>query len=62
MFQRDILDELKRWSEKDRKPLVLRGTRQIGKTTVVNEFGKAFKQYIYINLELPNDRKPFETH
>ena len=62
MFRRSILNELKRWSDKEgRKPLVLRGARQVGKTTVVNEFGKRFRQYIYINLELPNDRQPFET-
>lgn len=63
MFRRSILDKLNSWSQKgNRKPLVLRGARQVGKTTVVNEFGKGFKQYIYINLELPNDRQPFETH
>jgi predicted AAA+ superfamily ATPase len=39
---------------------VLRGARQVGKTTVVNEFAKKFEQYIYLNLELISDRQPFE--
>ncbi|MGL6268390.1 MAG: hypothetical protein ACRC2O_10690 [Chitinophagaceae bacterium] len=35
MFERDILQEMKKWREKDsRKPLILRGGRQVGKTTV----------------------------
>lgn len=43
-----------------RKPLVLRGARQVGKTTVIEEFAQEFKQYIYLNLELPEDKLPFE--
>lgn len=34
-----------------RKPLVLRGARQVGKTTVVNQFGRTFDNYLYLNLE-----------
>src|SRR6185295_8555977 len=60
-FPRDILPELKTWAVKtNRKPLILRGARQVGKTTVINQFSKEFEQYIYLNLELPQDRKPFE--
>ncbi|MFC1731444.1 ATP-binding protein [candidate division KSB1 bacterium] len=52
MFNRAIIDNLKDWAkEKDRKPLVLRGARQTGKTTVVDLFAKDFDQYIYLNLE-----------
>jgi len=54
MFKRNIIAELDLWQAKaDRKPLVLRGARQVGKTTIVNEFAKRFEQYIYLNLELP---------
>ena len=61
MFARDIVNELVRWcKKKDRKPLVIRGARQVGKTTVIREFARNFEQFIYINLELPEDRKPFE--
>ena len=50
-FPRDIEFSLLRWSQsEDRKPLVLRGPRQVGKTSVVDEFGKRFDNYLYINL------------
>ena len=51
MFKRTILTELKKWAKKkNRKPLVIRGARQVGKTTVVNQFAQSFDQYIYLNL------------
>lgn len=61
MYKRLITQELNIWAKKaNRKPLVLRGARQVGKTTVVNQFAQQFEQYIYLNLELPEDRQPFE--
>jgi predicted AAA+ superfamily ATPase/predicted transcriptional regulator len=52
MIEREILKDLEKWRDSyQRKPLILRGARQVGKTTVVNEFAKQFKQYIYISLE-----------
>ncbi len=52
MFQRKAIQYLRQWAEKDeRKPLVLRGARQVGKTTLVNLFAKEFDTYIYLNLE-----------
>ena len=52
MFQRLALDYLRGWANKEeRKPLVLRGARQVGKTTLVELFSKDFDNYIYINLE-----------
>jgi predicted AAA+ superfamily ATPase len=61
MFKRQLLHELEKWAIKDnRKPLVIRGARQVGKTTLVNEFGKQYEQYIYLNLELNEDKEPFE--
>lgn len=61
MFKRNIITELEKWREKKpRKPLIIRGARQTGKTTVINEFASQFDQFIYLNLELPEDRKPFE--
>ena len=61
MFERNILQKLKKWRVKDsRKPLIIRGARQVGKTTVVRQFSGEFKGFIYLNLELPEDRKPFE--
>lgn len=61
MFKRNIVAELEIWlANEDRKPLVLRGARQVGKTTIINQFAKRFEQYIYLNLELSDDRLPFE--
>lgn len=60
MFQRELLHNLKLWASKDnRKPLVIRGARQVGKTTLIHEFSQQFEQYIYLNLELPNHKAPF---
>lgn len=50
------MEELQRWSEKEnRKPLVLRGARQVGKTTLVDEFSKQYDVYIKLNLEQSTD-------
>jgi predicted AAA+ superfamily ATPase len=46
----------------DRKPLVLRGARQVGKTTSVEIFSKDFDQYIYLNLEKQEERILFENN
>lgn len=61
MFTRNILTNLKEWRYcPNRKPLILRGARQVGKTTVVNEFGKSFDNYLYLNLEEASNAKIFE--
>lgn len=61
MFYRKIIKELEDWrSSSFRKPLIIRGARQVGKTTVVEAFGKQFKQYIYLNLEQNEDRALFD--
>jgi predicted AAA+ superfamily ATPase len=60
MFTRLIMGKLDEWrSGLRRKPLVIRGARQVGKTTLVHQFAEGFEQYIYLNLELPEDRQPF---
>lgn len=60
MIERRVIKELERWSQKkNRKPLVMRGARQVGKTTAIHLFARKFKQYIYLNLELLGDRQPF---
>ena len=62
MFYREIINKLKEWKERDnRKPLILRGARQVGKTTAVEMFSKEFDQYIALNLEKEEERKIFET-
>ena len=60
MLQRKILTQLAEWKARsDRKPLVLRGARQVGKTTAVDMFSKEFDNYIYLNLERAGDRNVF---
>ncbi|MCX6327849.1 MAG: AAA family ATPase [Bacteroidia bacterium] len=62
MFYREIIKNLKEWAVRDnRKPLVLRGARQVGKTTAVEMFAKEFDQYIALNLEKEEERMIFET-
>ncbi len=44
--------ELVRWSENnDRKPLLLRGARQVGKTFAVRKLAESFDSYVEINCE-----------
>lgn len=63
MFKRKILSYLEEWRDSyARKPLVLRGARQVGKTTLVNYFGKSFKQYIYFNLETEENKQIVKKH
>ncbi len=59
-FGRNILVTLRKWKNSpDRKPLILRGARQVGKTTAVQIFSREFDNYIYLNLELKGDREIF---
>jgi len=52
MFKRTIQNNLNEWArQSDRKPLILRGARQVGKTTAVDIFAKSGYNYAYVNLE-----------
>ena len=62
MFNRNVIQELKKWANKPkRKPLILRGARQVGKTTAIDIFSKEFDQYIKLNLDKEKDRRFFTT-
>lgn len=52
-MRRDIYPLLKDWKQSDRrKPLVLNGARQVGKTYALKHFGKtAYKKTVYLNFE-----------
>lgn len=52
-MQRGLLQTLIKWKEKvDRKPLIIRGARQVGKTWLMKEFGKThYKNIAYVNFE-----------
>ena len=50
---RIAIGELKKWKEKkNKKPMIIRGARQVGKTWLMKEFGKtAYKNCIYISFD-----------
>ncbi len=52
-MKRFITEELVNWkNSKDRKPLILRGARQVGKTYILKEFGKSnYENVAYFNFD-----------
>ncbi|MCR5455056.1 MAG: AAA family ATPase [Bacteroidales bacterium] len=63
MIQRALLQQLKKWKEsEDRKPLILRGARQVGKSTLVEMFSHEFDVYLHLNLDEEADRMIFEKN
>lgn len=63
MFKRLLLKDLNHWLHKpNRKPLILRGARQVGKTTLVSLFAEQFDQFISLNLERQEDKALFEQN
>ena len=52
-IQRFLIKDLIEWkNKKNRQPLILKGARQVGKTWLLNEFGRvAFDDVLYINFE-----------
>lgn len=52
-MRRDLLDDLRKWKEDEsRKPLILKGVRQCGKTYLLEEFGeKYYQDTAYFNFE-----------
>lgn len=61
MFQRKSLDRLMDWSLRTKhKPMVIRGARQVGKTTLIHEFSKEFNTFLSLNLDKKEERALFE--
>ena len=63
MYKRKIIRFLSDWSKKPHKEaLLIKGARQVGKTTIVREFGrKNYKNFVEINFELdPNAKTAFD--
>lgn len=63
-MKRKIIEKLVEWkNSKDRKPLVLQGARQIGKTYIVNMFGaEYYSNVLYCNFEKEEGLKDFFTN
>ena len=61
IYRRKLYKQLLEWkNSNNRKPLIIRGARQVGKSTLVRDFGKEFRYFIEINLEKSQDKKLFE--
>ena len=58
-MKRNALDALIRWkSSEDRKPMVLKGARQVGKTWLMKEFGRsAYDSFVYFNFDEEEELK-----
>ena len=52
-MKREIINNLIKWKESEnRKPLIVHGARQVGKTYIVKQFGKEnYDNLIYVNFE-----------
>lgn len=64
-MKRNAIEKLKQWkSSEERKPMVLKGARQVGKTWLMKEFGKEFYQNsVYFNFDEEEELKSiFETN
>lgn len=65
MLKREIYQALLLWKDdKNRRPLLLRGARQVGKTFIINKFGlDQFESYVKINFERnPEYKEIFSTN
>lgn len=56
-MERSIYSSLKKWKNSPtRKPLILQGARQVGKTYILKEFGaREYSEVVYINCDDNND-------
>jgi uncharacterized protein len=62
-FKRTIEQQLLHWKQKkNRKPLILRGARQVGKTTLVKQFAGRYAHSILLNLEKTSDLDYFNNY
>ena len=62
LIDRELNNFLERWKKSpSRLPLILRGARQVGKTTLVKEFGKSYTNFLYFNLEIYQDKQLFSN-
>lgn len=52
-MERLLMSELMKWKKKNnRKPLIIHGARQVGKTWIMKEFGKTcYDNYVYISMD-----------
>ena len=58
-MKRNAIDKLIKWkSDPERKPLIMRGARQVGKTWLMKEFGKSeYDSFVYFNFDEEEELK-----
>ena len=58
-MKRNAMEELKKWqADPERKPMVLRGARQVGKTWLMKEFGQnCYDHFVYFNFDEEDELK-----
>lgn len=64
-LKRSAITELIRWKDSaERKPMVLKGARQVGKTWLMREFGQSYyDHFVYFNFDEEDELKSiFETN
>ncbi len=62
-FKRKIYSDLVEWKDSSvRKPLILRGARQVGKTTLIKYFSENYSHSIFLNLEKNEHFSYFEMY
>ena len=64
-MKRSAIQALKEWkTNEDRKPMVLKGARQVGKTWLMKEFGRTcYESFVYFNFDEEDELKSiFETN
>ena len=64
-MKRNTIHDLEKWKkDEERKPLVLRGARQVGKTWLMKEFGRNYyNNFVYFNFDEEDELKSiFETN
>ena len=59
ILKRNAIEDLIKWkSSEERKPMVLKGARQVGKTWLMKEFGKNYyNSYVYFNFDEEDELK-----
>ncbi|HPI37887.1 MAG TPA: AAA family ATPase [Ignavibacteriaceae bacterium] len=61
MIKRTLLQNLNTWKKNPaRKPLIIRGARQVGKTTLIKSFAESYENRILLNLEKETDKRIFK--
>lgn len=57
-MERNALNKLVEWkNSKRRKPLIIKGARQVGKSWLMKEFAKYYENYVYISFDKETDAK-----